>query len=457
MLVQDRRYRAAAATTAANVLGRPINMLLSMLGIALAIRAIGQDAYGIFVMCLTATAWLGSLDCGLSSSSINRIVRVRTTDSGPAVRRVVSTAFFFLAVVGLMASVAVCAASYFSSVPTFLNRGDTLPIWQVQGCMIAFGLYMALWFPLQIFERASVAFQEGWLTVIGQVLGNVVGLALLAAVVTTAPSLSLVAAAWVTGAGVGGVVVAAAALFRHQTVFFPSWRLVSRTELSSLVGSGAWFILIGLAGHVGLQSDPLIVGIATNALGGEHGASVAAELAITMRLFNVINAFAVLAINPLWPAYAEAAAKGDVAWLRKTLWKSTTIAVGISAIAVIPCVFFGQQIVKLWVGDQVNVPTSLLLACAAWTVVMTLGQSLNVFLNGLGFLRFQFMLNLIFLCLVIPAKLFGLIRFGPTGVVAASAVVFTLTLVLPYFLFIRYGAMARFSIQKATPAGTTAA
>ena len=452
VIVQDRRYRAAATTAAANALGRPINMLLSMAVVALAIRAIGQEAYGIFVMCLTATSWLGSLDCGLSSSSINRIVHARTADGDLAVRRVVSTAFFFLLGVGLFGSAVVCGVTYCTSVPAFLNRGDVLPTWQVQGCMAAFGLYIAFWFPLQIFERATIAFQEGWLTVMGQVLGNVVGLGLLAAVIMNAPSLSWVAAAWLTGAGVGSVITAVVALTLHPAVLFPSWRLASGAELAALVGPGAWFILIGLTGNLGLQSDPLIAGMATNVLGDGHGATVAAEIAIPMRLFNAINAFAVLAINPLWPAYTEAAAKGDMVWLQKTLWKSTIIAVAVSGLAVVPCVLFGQQIVSLWVGDRVNVPNSLLVACAVLTVVMTLGQSLNVFLNGLGFLRFQFALNLVFLCVVIPAKLVGLVRFGPTGVVAATAVVFTITLVVPYFLFIRSGAMSSLRLRKTVPA-----
>jgi O-antigen/teichoic acid export membrane protein len=453
VVTYDKRYRAAAATAAANVLGRPINMLLSMAAVALAVRSLGQDAYGVLVMCITASSWLGSLDCGLSSSSINRVVRVRAAEGDVGVRRVVSTAFYFLLVVGLLAAVVVCGAAYGSGLSAFINRGDSLPAWQVQACMAAFGAYVALWLPLQIFERASVGYQEGWLTVIGQVGGNLVGLALLAAVIMIAPQLPWAAGAWVGGAVVGLCIVALISLARHGKTFVPSWRMTSRKELSTLIGAGSWFVLIGLAGQVGLQSDPLIAGMTANAMGTGHGAGVAAELAIPMRLFNVINAFAVLAINPLWPAYAEAAAKGDAAWLRKTLWRSTLIAGAVSLAVAVPCVFFGQQILRLWIGESVTVSTSLLAACAAWAVMMTVGQSLNVFLNGLGFMRFQFGLNLLFLCVVLPAKVFGLLRFGTTGLVAATAAVFAMTQVLPSFVFVRYGAIDRASEHKPIQAG----
>jgi O-antigen/teichoic acid export membrane protein len=116
-------------------------------------------------------------------------------------------------------------------------------------------------------------------------------------------------------------------------------------------------------------------------------------------------------------------------------------------------VFFGQQILRLWIGESVTVSTSLLAACAAWSVMMTVGQSLNVFLNGLGFMRFQFGLNLLFLCVVLPAKVFGLLRFGTTGLVAATAAVFAMTQVLPYFVFVRYGAIDRASEHKPIQAG----
>lgn len=450
MIVQDRRYRAAAATAAANVLCRPINMLLSMAAVALAVRSIGQEAYGVMVMCITATTWLGSLDCGLSSSSINRVVAARTGEGDVGVRRVVSTAFYFLLGVGLVAAASVCGAACYTGLPAFLNRGDVLPGWQVQACMVAFGFYALFLFPLQIFERASVGFQEGWLTVTGQVLGNLAGLALLAVAVITAANLPKAAWAWVGGTVIGLVLIAIAALARHGKTFVPAWRFASATELSALLSAGSWFILIGLAGQVGLQSDPLIAGMASNAFGAGNGAAVAADLAIPMRLFNLINAFAILAINPLWPAYAEAAAKGDTAWLLKTLWRSTLIAGAVSLAAVVPCVMFGHHILRLWVGESVTVSTSLLIACAAWTVMMTIGQSLNVFLNGLGFLKYQFGLNLLFLCLVLPAKVLGLMHFGATGLVAVTAAVFAITQVVPYFLLIRYRVLNRLMDGRAT-------
>jgi O-antigen/teichoic acid export membrane protein len=455
LILKDHRYRAAAATAAASVLGRPINMLLSMAAVALAVRAVGQEAYGVIVMCITATTWLAALDCGLSSSTINRIVRARSEGGEAGVRRVVSTAFFFLAAVGIAVAVTMGWATYFTRLPDFMNEGDSLPRWQVQGCLMAFAVFLACWFPTQIFERASIAFQEGWLPVVGQVAGNAVGLGLLAAAGVAASLLPWVAGAWVAGSCVSALAIAALTTLRHPTDFVPAWRFASWPELGRLMAAGSWFILIGLAGQVGLQSDPLIAGLATNALGQGHGASVAAELAIPMRLFNAINAFAILAINPLWPAYAEAATKGDAAWLRRTLRKSMLIAVFACGLAVLPCVVFGPKILRLWVGEQVRVPMSLLVACGAWTVSMTLCQSMNVFLNGLGFLRFQFGLSLLFLILVIPAKLFGLWRFGPTGMVAATAVVYMLTQVVPSFLFIHGAAIAHVENRVPQPVGAT--
>jgi len=120
-MLHDRRYRAAAATAAANVLGRPISMLLSVAAVAIAVRTIGQEAYGVMVMCLTATTWLTVLDGGLTSSSINRIVQA--CSGGDSVRGVVSAAFFYMLAIGTTAAVVIASAAYLTGLPELLDPG----------------------------------------------------------------------------------------------------------------------------------------------------------------------------------------------------------------------------------------------------------------------------------------------------------------------------------------------
>jgi O-antigen/teichoic acid export membrane protein len=167
-----------------------------------------------------------------------------------------------------------------------------------------------------------------------------------------------------------------------------------------------------------------------------------------MRLFNVINAFAILAVNPLWPAYADAAARGDTRWAYHTLVISSGIAVATAVVAVTPCVLFGEQLLSLWVGDAVQVAPSLLTAYAAWTITMVSIHSLGVFCQGSGMLRLHSVTSAAFLIVALPAKLVGLSIAGPTGLVIATTVAGLCAQMIPLIAAIGIGVAKNRSMQR---------
>ena len=60
-------------------------------------------------------------------------------------------------------------------------------------------------------------------------------------------------------------------------------------------------------------------------------------------MFSVVVMFVELLVTPLWPAYAEAIARRDVEWVRRTLWRSIGGAALASSLAVVPLLMFGQE------------------------------------------------------------------------------------------------------------------
>jgi len=48
------------------------------------------------------------------------------------------------------------------------------------------------------------------------------------------------------------------------------------------------------------------------------GAAAVAVYAIPQKMFSFIEVVASMAVSPLWPAYGEALARGDVRWIRNT-------------------------------------------------------------------------------------------------------------------------------------------
>ena len=83
-----------------------------------------------------------------------------------------------------------------------------------------------------------------------------------------------------------------------------------------------------------------------------------------------------MVLAPLWPAYGEAIARGDVEWVRRTLRRSVTIAVSLSALVSAALVMLGPWLIHAWVGTAVLPSLLLLVGLAAWKTVEAGGSAL---------------------------------------------------------------------------------
>ena len=91
----------------------------------------------------------------------------------------------------------------------------------------------------------------------------------------------------------------------------------------------------------------------------------------------------VTALSPLWPAYGEAIARGDIPWARSTLTRSIKAGLLVAVpLGGCPGAVFGLPIIAVWVGGSVTPPFTLVLAFGIWVVLSTIGNSVAMLLNG---------------------------------------------------------------------------
>jgi Na+-driven multidrug efflux pump len=152
-----------------------------------------------------------------------------------------------------------------------------------------------------------------------------------------------------------------------------------------------------------------------------------------------------MGIAPLWPAYGEALARGDVAWVRKTfltsLWLALAITVPICALLVVA----GPWILRIAVGKSLHAPMSLLVTLAVWGVVNAVSSVTAVFLNGAGVMKVQSALSVFASLSNLALSIFFTRRLGVMGVCLGS-IVTQLLITLPVcFVLIRnlFGRLAR--------------
>jgi O-antigen/teichoic acid export membrane protein len=157
------------------------------------------------------------------------------------------------------------------------------------------------------------------------------------------------------------------------------------------------------------------------------GVTQVAIFAIVQRLFQfVVQPFSLIN-GPLWGAYADADARGDKAFIRKTLKRSLTLTFfGTVILAVILLMLHGW-IIKKWTHDEIIVPYELIIACGVWTVLEATGNAFAMFLNGTGIVKRQMIVVCTFIALVLPLK-FVLTNFlGLIGIPIATVLVYVIT------------------------------
>jgi O-antigen/teichoic acid export membrane protein len=210
----------------------------------------------------------------------------------------------------------------------------------------------------------------------------------------------------------------------------PSLIAVSRDAVTRVVHNGFLFLGLDIAGAVILASNSIFIAQVL-------GAEAVTQYSVPERMFSLITLITAMVLAPLWPAYAEAKARGDHGWVKRTLIRSLFIGVGFSALLASVLLFTGPLIIRLWVGDAVTASFLLLLGLALWKVIETGGIAAAMLQNSHDMMRFQLVTATLVAISVVPLKIMLLHTMGVSGVVWATIISYTMFAAVPTFIFFR--------------------
>ena len=152
------------------------------------------------------------------------------------------------------------------------------------------------------------------------------------------------------------------------------------------------------------------------------------------RFFSVVPVVAAIALQPLWPAYADARARSDFAWIVGTFRTSMTRTVLFSAALLGVMVALSPWIIPIWVGEDQSPATSLVTLYALWTAAYVVGMALSMLWNGMHWLRLQATLGLLFAVGSVMLKVFKVSTGGAESLVTINIVCYGLIVLIPGLL-----------------------
>ncbi|MGD0831110.1 MAG: MATE family efflux transporter [Terracidiphilus sp.] len=412
-----------------------------LISIPLTIHYLGAERYGMWMTIASLVAMLSSADFGIGYGLLNMVSDSYGREDWDAARRCISSGFFSLLVV---ASTIICAALLVY--PHILwqkwfNVTSPIAVQESGPTLLVLVSCVALSIPVSVTLRVQSGLQRGyianfWVTV-GQVLG------LIGVIIGVRIRIGL---PWLVLAVAGAPAIAA--VFNTAYTFMvispelrPRLSFVEFDTTKRLLGLGLLFFAFQLAQIVGFQSDNLV-------LSHILGASKVPVYAVTSRMFSVVTILMSFVIAPLWPAYGEALARGDISWLKHTLQRSIVLVLAICIPTNILLILSGKWLLRVWVGQQISPSWSLLLGIGLSQTLMAIVTPLSVFLNGLNVLSKQAIFAALMAVTNICASVYLTRRIGVSGVIYGSVIAETLFFLLPLSLLVR-GALAALSKKQA--------
>jgi O-antigen/teichoic acid export membrane protein len=391
--------------------------------VPLALNYLGSDRYGLWVAIGSFTAMLTFADLGLGNGLVNAIAEANGRGDRDAARQYVSSGFMML--VGVSLVLAAVFAVLYGAVDwgqVFNSRGSGAA--EAAPTVAVFVGCTALALPFGLVSKIQMGYQEMFAVSLWSGLGSIFRVGGVVVAIHLGAGLP-----WLVLALAGGPVLASVLCTMTEFGFRRRWLMPAleachlRTA-RRLLGVGLTFVVLQLTVAFAYNLDPLIAARVI-------GPSAATLYAVPLQLFGLAPTLVSLLLYPLWPAYGEALARGDLAWVRRALKFSTAISLAVTGTASVALLIFGREVLRLWVGSQVDPSFWLLAGFAAWAVLSNAFATVGTLLNGATLMRFQVLTALVMAPVSVVLSVVMANWIGVTGVIWGTVIAYAFCSAIP--------------------------
>jgi len=424
----ERRRRVLLSALAAAG-AKLISLLSLMLTVPLTLGYLGVERYGLWMAMTGLLAVVGFADLGLGYGLVNSLARAEGLGDSLYARRAVSSAFFMLTAIAAGLSLILLLVWHALPWGLFFNARSAATGVEASSAMAILLSCFLVGLPLSVVTHGFAGLQEGFRLSLYQALGALLTLSAIVVAVKLRAGLP-----WLVLASSGAPLVSGTLggwdLFcRRRSDLRPQLKHASFQGTLEIARLGGLFFVVQVAAAIGFQSDGLVL---ARMLGPES----VSTYTITQKLFLQVPFVLGYFLTPLWPAYAEAVARRDLPWVRKTLRRSMSAAFAVNLPAAVVLFFSARWILDRWVGSTIEPPVSLLAALAVWVGLNSLNGPLAMFFNGAGALRYQALTCVPMAAANLALSIFLTRRIGIAGVVLGSIIAQTLFCYLPALVYV---------------------
>jgi O-antigen/teichoic acid export membrane protein len=422
------RYRLAFLSIIANVASKSLSMIVMVLSVGWTLPYLGQERFGVWMTIASFVGMLLFLDLGIGNALTNHVAQSAVKGDAETLSQTISGGLGFLFVVGLCASLSLSALVAVLPWEKIIKVKN--PQIQIETLHAIF-LFSVL-FGLNLFgtgvQKVFSGLQRSFEAHSVSALLSVFSLGLLWWASREQAHIPTLLLATLGCQSLGGIILTGMLFKRSYFQFDGIVGLIAR-EKSILLRIGGLYFVLQIGTMVGWGADNLIIS-------STLGAAYVAIYSLTQRLFQFVSIPLAMINAPLWSAYADATARGDRQFIRKTFKKSLVVTAFLAVVSGLVLVVLSSQLIQWWTKGIVEIPTSFVLVFFIWTVCEAIGNSLAMMLNGCGIVKEQVIAVLTLTAVALPFKIIFVDRFGLTGMLSIYLFLYVSSIAFFYgFLF----------------------
>jgi O-antigen/teichoic acid export membrane protein len=388
MSLKNRTFRAML-TGGATLISRGITSGAGLISIPLTAQYLGTERFAIWLILSSFLGWASVADLGLASSLTNILASADSNNDQQTAQSAISNTFYLLLILSLGTGILCTAVFPLISWQRVVNVTSISAIADIPSAVIITMLLIILRLILSIPRQIYGAYQEGYIYQIWSTLGSIFAIFGLWIAVNHHGNTALLIATFF-GLPLLGDLGAMIYLFKYSRPWLtPKLGQFNWSGSKKLLTTGSQIWVAQISGIIIFQTDIIIVSQV-------FGATTVATYGTLLKLFAVVGLIQSAFISPLWPAYCESLATGDIRWVETTFQKSIYTSVLWAGITGIALTLLTPYILSSWIGQYQSLGTITLIALLCRTVLLSIDQCIAVLGNGLGLFKLESILAPVF-------------------------------------------------------------
>lgn len=402
-----------------NILGigvfKLISVILSFLLVPMTIKYVDATQYGIWLTLSSVIGWLSFFDIGLSNGLRNRFAQAKARDNTDLARQYVSTTYAILSFIFIpILVISVLISSY-------LNWGKVLNIdvTSINRFFVIVDIilvYFCLKFILSTINIILIADQRPAEASFRSLVEQTVSLIVIFIMTKTIDGSLMNLSIALCLIPILVLVVFNIALFRTRyRKYSPSIKFINFRLASDIFSLGFKFFVIQISGIIKYQTANIIII-------RSFGALEVTNYNIAYKYFSVLPMIWNIFATPIWSSVTDAFEKNEIDWI-KAIEKKMRILTLMLGIAGLIMLILANPVYDLWIGKGVvDIVFMLSLWAFLYNITIVYGGTFVQILNGLGYLKVQFMSTIaaLFIFLIILFLLIKVFNLGAYSVLIAG-------------------------------------